>query len=118
MNEAKIEIGSRLKKARHMIGKTQKEFAMELDCARSMVGHYETGHNAPSIELLLLLSKYDISIEWVLTGTGEMFKSKTLSVSDSNDDEVQRLVEDMEKNPALKHGVLSYYYTVKEEVRI
>ncbi len=112
----KKEIGSRIKRARNVIGKTQEDLAKEIDFNRSLIGHYETGHTAPSIEFLLLLSRYDISIEWVLTGSGDMFKPKMVSAI--NDGEVQQLVEDMDKDPALKHEVLSHYYMVKEEIKI
>ncbi len=116
MDETKVEIGSRLKQARNVIGKTQEELAKEIDFNRSLIGHYETGHTAPSIEFLLLLSRYDISIEWILTGSGDMFKPKTVSAM--NDVEVQQLIEDMDKDPALKHELLSYYYMIKEKIRI
>ncbi|UTW61939.1 LexA family transcriptional regulator [bacterium SCSIO 12741] len=39
-------------------GLTQEQFALELDITRSRVGSYEEGRSAPSIDMLIILSRY------------------------------------------------------------
>jgi len=94
---------------------TRKELAGFLGCSRSQAGHFETGYSVPSIELLLLFSvKYNVSIDWILTGKGKMFASLPVE----HDDEVRELLESINENLGLKHAVLSFFHEVKERFRI
>lgn len=111
----KVEIASRIKQARNEVGMTRKGLAGFLGCSRSQAGHFETGYSVPSIELLLLFSvKYNVSIDWILTGKGKMFASLPVE----HDDEVRELLESINENLGLKHAILSFFHEVKERFRI
>lgn len=48
----KHELGIQIREARKAAAMTQDELAHELGVARQMIGRYESGHDAPSIEIL------------------------------------------------------------------
>ena len=67
-------LGERLKLVRERLGMTQKEFAEFLGVGIASVQRYEREERIPSGEFLkLLLDKFNININWLLTGEGSMF---------------------------------------------
>jgi SOS-response transcriptional repressor LexA len=67
----------RLKAARETIGVNQSQFASTLGVAPSFISGIERDKKDVSRELLQkLLEKYQININWLLTGEGEMFLQK------------------------------------------
>ncbi|QDO82446.1 helix-turn-helix domain-containing protein [Shewanella psychropiezotolerans] len=74
------EIGTRIKRQRNLIGKTQKELAMTLEITSVAVSRWELGDNQPKGELLeKLANALKVSAEWILTGVdpdGELAKLK------------------------------------------
>lgn len=62
---------SKLKKARHNTGLTQRDVAKELNISQSVLARYETGKLEPNIETLGLLADfYDVSADWLLGTKG------------------------------------------------
>lgn len=63
---------------------TLKEFAEKLDLPTSTVYYYLNGGREPSLSFLLKVSeKLNVREEWLLTGTGKIFKDteeKTLTI--------------------------------------
>lgn len=63
---------SKLKKARHDTGFTQREVAKETGIAQSNIANYETGRTEPDIENLGILSDfYGVSVDWLIGTRGE-----------------------------------------------
>lgn len=63
-------IGGRLKIVRG--GKTQKEFAQELDISAPSLQKYELNESIPGGLALAKLSEKGIDVNWILTGKGSM----------------------------------------------
>lgn len=67
---------SNLKKLKDYLNLTSLELAEKLGISYSTLGSYERGNRTPSIDFpLLLIEKLNININWLLTGTGDMFIS-------------------------------------------
>ena len=65
---------NQLKEIRKNTGLTQQEFAKELDVALSTVASVENGTREISKPVMkVLIEKYKVSANWLLTGEGEMF---------------------------------------------
>jgi len=67
-----MELGERLKKVRENLGFNQSEFSEELDdITRGTISNWERENSSPSIKYLTILNqKFNININWLLTGEG------------------------------------------------
>lgn len=73
-------IGNRFKQIRKLLSKSQEQLATELDVTKQAISNIETCKSFPSIQLLYkLCHDYDVNINYLLTGNGEIFviKEKT-----------------------------------------
>ena len=69
-----IEIGKRLEEFRHHLGVELEELAENSGINRSFLANAETGRQNPSFDFLAkLIASYTVSMDWLLTGRGEMF---------------------------------------------
>lgn len=78
--EVKNRVNERFKKLRKALGLTQSEFGKILGLSTSGVSEIEAGRRKVTEQHLIMLSNYKekiINIEWLRTGTGEMFKQTT-----------------------------------------
>lgn len=67
-------MNERLKELRKTLGLTQQKFAECLGVKRNTIAQYEIGRNEPIESVINLICKeYNVSKEWLLTGTGDMF---------------------------------------------
>ena len=66
---------------------TQAQFADTLSVARGSVSHILSGRNKPGFEFLesLALHYPSLSMDWILTGKGSMFKGQTNDENASQD---------------------------------
>lgn len=64
---------SNIRRIREVVGLNQTTFANALDIPRTTLINYEKGMALPSDLLLKLKEKWGVSIDWLLTGEGEMF---------------------------------------------
>ncbi|NLI22257.1 MAG: helix-turn-helix transcriptional regulator [Clostridiales bacterium] len=65
------DIANRLKFAREKAGITQEEAAQTISVKPQSISNYERAvSRIDSDSLILLCDKYNVSIEWVLTGSG------------------------------------------------
>ena len=73
-------MNERFKKFRkEILKKTQVEFAKELGVAQGSITNWERGDNViPEYIINLLESKYGMSKEWLITGTGEPIEQDEL----------------------------------------
>ena len=67
-------LGERLKSARENLGHSQKEMASLLKIHPQSLYIYERGTSVPGGKLLELVAQIGISIDWLLTGEGEMLR--------------------------------------------
>lgn len=69
--------GERLLEFRLSIGKTQLEFANDLQTDKGSISNYENGKRKITAQFLSKLKTYNptINIRWILSGEGEMFET-------------------------------------------
>ena len=71
------EIGKRLREVRRRLGIGIKTLAKEIGTSPGFISGVETGKNKPSQELTRHLAlHYNVSIDWLLTGEGPMFREQ------------------------------------------
>ena len=64
-------LGRRLRELRGF-DLTQEEFARQLEISQSQLSKYERGVAAPPADILFLVKqRFQVSIDWLLTGEGE-----------------------------------------------
>lgn len=108
--EERKAIGGKIKQARKALGLKQVDVARELGISRTDYHNFETGKTIPAYLLLKWLSKKKVSMDWIFTGTGEMFLSQV-----RYDRDVQQMLDDFEKFPVLKHYTLSEHFMYREK---
>jgi len=75
-NELK-KIGERLHKIRKELGLTQFELVKNLNFDRANYSRIENGQVMANLELLLMLYRdFRISLDWLITGDGPMFREQ------------------------------------------
>jgi transcriptional regulator with XRE-family HTH domain len=63
----------RLKKVRESLGKTQQNMSDELGISKSAYSYFEINETASfTNNLLALLARLGVNINWIITGEGEM----------------------------------------------
>lgn len=68
--------GERLKKIRKNLAFTQDSLACELGMATRTYASYEREENNPPYSMLLmLLQKYNVNMNWFISGEGQMFNA-------------------------------------------
>lgn len=68
-----MNVGQRIKSFRKSIKKTQAEFGEMLGTSRDAISNYEIGRvEASNTFIQLLVTKFNLSEEWLLNGTGDM----------------------------------------------
>lgn len=104
-------IGDRIKSLRKESGLKQQEMAEYLGIGRSNYSRIETGDVLPTLKILLkLIDVFNISINWLLTGASSRFSD----LGEYGDD-IREMLEDMQRDKALKHTILCNYYTIKQK---
>jgi len=76
-----MSIGTQIKTFRKSLKKTQAEFGEMLGTGRDAISNYEIGRVKPTDTFIqLLVSKYNVSEEWLRTGQGEMLQESETSL--------------------------------------
>lgn len=84
--------GERIKKCRRVLGLSQADFANKIGISRITLARYESGERQPDAGVLLQISRiFKISIDWLLTGQGEMF------IKQEERNEAQELLDELER---------------------
>lgn len=62
---------------------TQSQFADSIGVAKASVSHILAGRNKPGFDFIEGVAKCypDLSMEWLITGKGRMYKSQTVSTA-------------------------------------
>jgi len=88
----KTPLARRLCEARLALGfKERKLFAHYLGLLPETLGNYETGSNEPRASVLLLYhTQYNIALDWLLTGKGDMFDNKNRDYKTAAYDDIDK----------------------------
>jgi transcriptional regulator with XRE-family HTH domain len=97
-------IGERIKMLRKRLNMSQKKFSEMLDVSLITLQRYEKGEREPSSDFLInLKNKFNVNINWLLTGQGKMFLEE-----DKGDNKIEKEIlellsnePDIEKKKAL-----------------
>lgn len=93
-----MEIGDRLKEIRKTLGLTQADFGEKLGLKPTAIGLYENGtRNITERTIILLKEKYNVNIDYLKNGLGEMF----IEPSDFSLDEYAKSKDLKEKEVSL-----------------
>ena len=87
-------LNDRLRELRKSKSLSQKDFSELIDVPRSSYCDTENGNRSPSVEFLknVAIAFPDVSIEWLLTGSGEMLKTKPIVELLHEDKQTQRMI--------------------------
>lgn len=89
-------IAENLVKVRKTTLLAQSDFALKLGISPRAYINYERGERKPPYEMLNQLYEiYNVNLNWLITGKGEMFNLKQPSVN--NEELEQKVVEVMKK---------------------
>jgi len=89
-----LDIGERLKIARHHLGFSQQILAEKIQSSKTGIQANEAGRSVPGGAVLLGFIGLGISVDWILSGEGEMLLTGKPTASSSDD--LQLYVESME----------------------
>lgn len=69
-----------IEKLLNSLGLNQREFAEKLGLSQSNISEWKKGRSSPTFKILKDMNKlFGISVDWLLTGEGEMFLDKESS---------------------------------------
>ncbi len=84
-------IGERLRFLRKRLGLSQKEMAQKLGISRVALARYENNKRYPDTAILAKIAQIlGVSLDWLVTGKGEMFTSE-------RDELLNELVNELER---------------------
>jgi len=86
-------IGKRVKMVREALGMAQKDFAINLNIAPSYLSQIERGNkNNPAVAVFLKIAlQYDVSLDYLLRGTGDMFLPATAKTGNRQREYVDKI---------------------------
>lgn len=111
-----IELGQRVKRVRRVLLLSQKDMAAALDISPGYLSEIESGKANPGPEFFLKFSgDYDVSVEYLFHGRGDMFYPRNRKIETAEDfhfdrdiESIEELVWLMEHSPFFKNMVLAY----------
>lgn len=93
------EYGEKLKQIRQKLLLTQDEFAGALEMKSRAYAAYERNENKPPLFMLeMLCNDYDVNLNWLISGKGDMFNRKQPA---NLKDEIKQAVREMLKDGEL-----------------
>ena len=122
MNDSKNLIGNRVREVRKTLGLSQLQFVEHLGCSRSIISLLENGVVLPSSSILAALkSKFNVSLDWLFSGEGEMFtteKDENIGLPDFNESskDILTMLQEMKESKVIKHRVLAAFFQIKLEL--
>lgn len=113
-------LNTRIKEVRETKGLSQAEFAEMLNLKRNSISLIEVGKRNPSDRTIMdICSKFNVSEEWLRTGTGQMFVKTPSSTMDqlkkefNLDDFSYNLVyQYLKLDPEQRRSVRDFFYNV------
>ncbi|MCP5047064.1 MAG: helix-turn-helix transcriptional regulator [bacterium] len=113
------DIGNRLKELREVLQLSRTEIAKKLGIVASTYARYEGGGSIPLFATFTkLASLYDVSLDWLMMGRGEMFHKEESPVDlqlnrNPNKTQLLEMITQMNRSPFLQHKVLTVFYQFK-----
>jgi len=102
-------IGTRLREIRKQMGFTQQDFSNVLRTSSGFISEVESAKKQPGVDLLLSLKRnWNISIDWLLTGRGNMFDGNT----------PQKTTEDKERNAQIQQLAAEKQRLLEENLQL
>lgn len=96
-------MGIRLKKIREALHLKQSELGAVFDCSYAFISAVENDKSKLSVEnLIKLLVKYDVNINYVLAGKGTMFNEP---VEDTKEEKMKKWFNEMVREEFKKRGL-------------
>lgn len=93
-----MSIGKQIKKLRHEIGLTQKEFSQKIGVHIAQLARYEAERSIPSIEVLKKIANYcEVSIDYLAYG-GDKTAQKKMQVTDTEVLDLLRRIDQLRKS--------------------
>ena len=114
-DEYRKKLGERLAKVREYYGITQAKMAQELEISKANLFRLEKGEVVPNAIILKNLSTvFEVSIDWLLNGDGQMIRKKGMVPKtewDFGKDEpfMRKFIEVMYKVPMVRYEMLLHY---------
>ncbi len=115
--------GERLKRARKRLGLTTLEASKIIGIEKNSYYKYEDGSRFPKPEILLsMMINFNLNINYLLTGEGEMFIDKREKAANLQglfpelSEETFPLIEDMQV-PVMKHSLMTHYLVEREKLK-
>jgi len=113
-------IGSRLREIRKVLEMTIQGMHEATSFSKSLISEAENGLKKPSTKYLTaLLDKYNVNINYVLSGRGAKFLSplneEGLCDLGESSEKIEELLYHMKRVDMLKYSILSYYSKFKFE---
>ena len=102
------QIGQRIAQVRKHLGLKQADIGKVFGVGRTHMTNIEKGITIPAYLLLWLGETYNVSLDWLFFGEGDMFRKRTQYHAD-----VKMMVDDFEEHPEFMHRMLSEYYMLK-----
>ena len=119
IKEERIKVGNRLREIRAYFNLRQNDMVRDVSFGRGNYSRIEKGEVMVGLEMMhMLYQKYNISLDWLLTGKGNMFRSKSddINISDIGDSSVLLdLVNDIKDIPLIRFAVFEFYARYKME---
>ncbi len=102
------QIGQRIAQVRKKLGLKQSDIGKVFGVGRTHMTNIEKGITIPAYLLQWLGETYNVSLDWLFFGVGDMFQKRTKYHVD-----VKMMIDDFEEHPEFMHRILSEYYTLK-----
>jgi len=116
------EIGNKLRKFREPLRYRSSEMADCIGAERTGYSKYEQGKTPPKLIVLYKLAeKFDVSLDWLIRGKGPMYykqketKEPGARSAPAQTDEINELLDHMEKIPLLRHEILAFFLKFKDK---
>lgn len=75
------KLNNKLEEVRSSLGLNKKEFALELNITQNSYTNYINGSRKVPIDIAVILAnKYDVSMDWFISGNGDIFESEFTSL--------------------------------------
>ena len=88
----------RLKKIRHELNVTQNDFAKACDVKLTAISKYETGLVKPGFDMLYkIASVYNINLNWLILGIGDMFL-QTIALKNGTNENIVSVTQEITSN--------------------
>lgn len=108
------KIGERISKTRNLLGLNQAELSLKIGLkSAAAISRYETGEREPSLDFLISLTEMaNINLDWLIKGTGPMFRDGTTNQrpppqpEDIVEEKILLMLKDMDEEK--KRDVLKY----------